>query len=333
MDDKSHGDSGARETPSFLEWLAKFPWLNLLLFAATLMTTVLAGSYLIYPDPDLYRFWIEVQAHPEFLLDGLPFSVALLSILMAHELGHYIVSRHHGVACSLPFFIPGPTVIGTFGAVIYMKSRIPDRRALFDIGAAGPLSGLIVAGFTMIVGLLTAQPQSLASLAGQEPVVIFNANLLSTLMMAAGTRLAPGLLPAAVKSLLANPAAGGALASPFLDAACVGFLVTMINLLPIGQLDGGHIAYALFGKRCLWLSAGALALLCGLGLRWWWPWIVLAAFVLVLMGRKGLIHPPPENPELKLLLGQKLLAAVILILFILILSPVPFEIEPFALNF
>ena len=144
--------SDLRPTPSPAPWLLFAPptpkprvWINIILFVLTCLSTVVAGAYLSHFDQDLWRFWAVIKYRPHMWLDGLPFAVTIMAILTAHELGHYFLSRHHRVNCSLPYFLPGPNLVGTFGAVIFMRSPIPNRKALFDIGAAGPLMGLLVA--------------------------------------------------------------------------------------------------------------------------------------------------------------------------------------------
>lgn len=291
-----------------------FPWVNALLFAATFFTTMLAGAYLSHFDSDFFRFWIMFRYHPEWLIQGLAFSVPLLAILLAHEMGHYLVSKYHGVHSSLPYFIPGPSLVGTFGAVIFMKSRIPDRRALFDIGAAGPLAGLMVALFTLFAGMATAHTQTFSEADYPQGMVAFHPNLLLYAVMKVWSF---------TNSMVASPDV--MIESPLLDAACVGFLVTALNLLPVGQLDGGHVAYAALGRRASWLTWFTIAAL--LGMAFLWPaWGIMVVFLVLLTGFKGLRHPPPDDPDLPLTPGRSLLAIAMLIIFILILAPVPVSV-------
>ncbi len=297
-------------------------WPHALLLAATFCTTAAAGSYLAHFDSDFRIFWASFKYRPEWILDGLAFAIPLMAILISHELGHYILSRHHGVDSSLPYFIPGPNLIGTFGAVILMKSRVPDRRALFDIGAAGPLAGLAVAVFTMIAGLLTARTQWFFPAYESKDFVLFHPNFLLMISSAVFPSPPPpealGALPGAIDAVpLLN--------SPLIDAACVGFLVTMLNLMPIGQLDGGHVAYAVFGKQAAWLNAAAIIGLLLMGLAWI-PWFGLLFILLALMGRKAFTHPPTLDPEASLGTGRILLAVLVFILFIMILSPEPVSV-------
>ncbi len=285
------------------------------------MTTIVAGTYLANFDADLLRFWQTLKYRPGMLRSGVPFALTLMAILAAHELGHYLLSRHHGVKCSLPYFLPGPNLLGTFGAVIFMKSSIPDRRALFDIGAAGPLAGLVAAVFAAAVGLANSEAEYFIPGAHQPALVLFDTNILLGL-------LADVWSPDAANAALAGHpySVGPFISSPLLDAACVGFLVTTLNLMPIGQLDGGHIAYAVLGRRSYWLSIMFLALIMAMGVAFWPPWIFLAAFLFLLVGRKGFVHPPPLFPAVPLTPGRKVMAVIVLLLFLSILSPAPVNI-------
>jgi len=257
-------------------------------------------------DPDLRRFLVVLRYRPQWLLDGLPFSITLMVILGSHEMGHFILSRYHRVEASLPYFIPAPNLVGTFGALIFMRGRIRDRRALVDIGAAGPLCGFLVSLFALYVGIKQARLAPLEEATGQ---VLFNPNLITF---------------AAFNYLLGPIPSNSVIISPILDASWVGFFVTVINLLPIGQLDGGHIAYAVFGRRTIWISWATVALLALLSL--WWPgWGVFAIFVLLLMGRRGIQHPPPESAEVGLDSVRWLLALAAILVFVLC-----FELQPFT---
>lgn len=260
--------------------------------------------------PDLRDFLFRLRFHPGWLWDGLPFSITLLVILGSHEMGHFLLSRYHQVPASLPYFLPAPNLVGTFGAIILMRGRIRDRRALVDIGAAGPLLGFLVSLFALYEGIQHVQLAPLQSAVGQ---VLFNPNLLVSL----GFHF--WLDPIPPDTIII---------SPILDAAWVGFFVTMINLLPIGQLDGGHIAYAVFGRKTIWLSWLTIFLLIAFSI--FWPgWGVFALFVLVLMGRRGIRHPPPENPEVRLDGWRWLLAVAAALVFLLCFTPQPFSlVEP-----
>lgn len=333
MDEYGAGMRPSDPRPAPAPWRAartRVPFSNLALFVLTVASTVLAGAYLAHFDADFLRFWVEFKHHPHIWVDGLPFAVTLMAILLSHELGHYLLARHHQVRCTLPYFLPGPNLVGTFGAVILMKSAIPNRRALFDIGAAGPLAGLAAAIFAMAVGLATAEVSWFNPGDFPQGAVMFHYNLLLLAM----SKLWPLAPPAAPVALALHPELTAeinttVITSPLLDAACVGFLVTMLNLVPVGQLDGGHIAYAVLGRRSKWLSVAALAGIVVLGSFYWLPWLFLAVLLAVIMGRRGFVHPPPLDPLPALGPGRKILAALILILFILIVSPNPVDVYLF----
>jgi membrane-associated protease RseP (regulator of RpoE activity) len=192
--------------------------------------------------------------HPHSLAQGGSFAAALLAILTAHEFGHYIACRRYGVEATLPFFVPAPPLFlaGTFGAFIKIKSPIPTRRALFDIGVAGPLAGFVVALPIALIGILTAHPPTLQSIPEAGQTIIFGDPLLLRLMgRAVGSDLNIEL-------------------NPFYFAAWIGLLVTSLNLMPVGQLDGGHATYALFGKRLhAWLGRVAFVLMTTLAILGW----------------------------------------------------------------
>lgn len=274
------------------------------LFLATVVTTLGAGSLMAGADP---------FADPAALLDGVPFSAALLLILGAHEFSHYVTSRRHGVATTLPMFIPAPTLAGTFGAVIRIESPIPDRRSLLEIGIAGPLAGFVAALPIAVAGLRlsrVAAPVAAATGAGAGPGggelgIGLGSSLLFTLL----ERAVLGPLPPGA-SLVLHPVA---------FAAWIGFFVTAINLLPVGQLDGGHVLYALAGRRQEGISRVVVLLLAPLGFLWW-GWFLWGAMLLIM----GLRHPPVLAAELPIGGREKLLGAVALALLALTLAPAPF---------
>ena len=251
----------------------------------------------------------QALTHPSLLLQGATFAGALLSILTAHEAGHYVACRRYGVDASLPFFIPAPPlfIAGTFGAFIKIKSPIPSRRALFDIGVAGPLAGFIVALPITLAGLLTLGPPSSLT----DGAIILNDPLLFQLM------------GRALNVELTN-AQGG----PLYFAAWIGLLVTALNLIPVGQLDGGHAAYAVFGtrahKRLGQAAFIALSTLAILG--WMWhssPSGFLYAVLLAVMLRVR--HPQPEDDTP--LDGTRMIVALItLLVFALSFTPFPITI-------
>jgi len=206
------------------------PRTNVLLFLATIVSTFFAGAFFWYQVP--------ITEQPWRVLEAWPFVLAIMGVLGIHELGHYVMSRYHGVKASLPYFIPLPTYIGSMGAVIKMEGRIPDRKALFDIGAAGPLAGLVAAVVVTAIGLqldpLPAQEAAAAQAEAGEQAVVFNhPPLLELIAMATGTT-------AQLQDNVVHPVVFG---------GWVGMLVTVLNMLPVGQLDGGHILRAMVGEQ------------------------------------------------------------------------------------
>jgi membrane-associated protease RseP (regulator of RpoE activity) len=301
-----------------------------LLFALTILTTILAGlmqaapdlptpeprlatplDYLIY-IPLSYYYWIAELlrysfTHHRLLLDGVAFSASLLAILFSHEMGHYLACRYYKVDATLPFFIPAPPLFlaGTFGAFIKIRSAIPSRRALFDIGLAGPLAGFIVAIPISVIGVLTVGPP----LEPSGHWIVFNDPLFFRLISKlSGVALDPN-----------------APTNPYYMAAWIGLLVTSLNLMPVGQLDGGHGTFAVFGGRAhrvmgrvAFVSVAVLALL-----GFWWhgsPSGFLYAVLLAVMMKVP--HPQPAVMEP---LGTKriVIAIVTLIVFLLCFLPFP----------
>jgi membrane-associated protease RseP (regulator of RpoE activity) len=270
----------------------------ILLFLATVVTTLAAGSLLAGAQP---------FSDPQALLEGIPFSAALLLILGAHEFSHYATSRRHGVRTSLPLFIPGPPIAGTFGAVIRIESPIPDRRSLLEIGIAGPLAGFLVAVPVAVAGLQLSHVvvQSGVAPAGDGISIGLGSSLIFSLLQ----RLVVGPLPANV-SLVLHPVA---------VAAWIGFFVTALNLLPVGQLDGGHVLYALAGRRQEAISRAAVLALAPLGFLWW-GWFLWGGVLLLL----GLRHPPVLAEDSALGRREKLLGALAAALLALTLAPAAF---------
>jgi len=230
-------------------------WLHLLLLVVTFLTTTVAGVDLSrgfdhnspFLVPDDWFGYGAVWRHPGLLVTGLPFSLALLAILMAHEMGHYLTAQYHRVDATLPFFLPAPTLIGTLGAFIRIRSPIRTKRALFDIGVAGPVAGFVVLVVVLAVGVSLSKVIPGAGVRGD---LVFGRPLLFRL-------LARVVFPKAYSSdILVHPVA---------RAAWVGMLTTALNLLPIGQLDGGHILYSFLGERTRLLSRIFVGALIALG--------------------------------------------------------------------
>jgi len=271
-------------------------WLNALLLLATILTTTLAGA-LMSGGEKLDLRWF---------LSGLHFSVPLLFILGVHECGHYVASRIHKIRATLPYFIPAPTLIGTFGAFIRIKEPIVDRRALMDIGAAGPLAGFIAAIPIMIWGILTSK------FIATKGIIEGGMKLGESLMLKAAVLAIWGKIPQGHELYLSSPA----------FAAWLGFFVTSLNLLPVGQLDGGHISCALWGARAYRISRLMFLLLIPLGFFWlgWLFWALILLFAL------GLRHPPLVDAAAPLGAKRAIIGYVCIAVFILTFTPVPFAV-------
>lgn len=273
----------------------RIPLIHLVLFAATLFTTSLAGAFQAGVDP---------LTDPKTLLLGLPFALTLLSILLSHEMGHYVLARYHGVRASLPYFIPGPPLlIGTFGAFIRMKSSPANRRALFDVGAAGPWAGALLAVPAVIVGLSLSEVRPLNPF-DEGGIILGDSFLFSAL-----TRLILGVSADDVSIVL----------HPIALAGWFGLFVTFLNLLPVGQLDGGHIAYSLFGRAHRWISRIALVGILFLGFQGWEGWFFWVAMLALL----GLDHPPTLDLTSPLDPRRRFYAWSTVGLFALTFIPVP----------
>lgn len=265
-----------------------------LLFGATLLTTLMAGALQQGVNP--FASW-------KHLLAGAPFAISLLSILLTHELGHYLASRRHGIATSLPYFIPAPSLIGTFGAFIRTESPILYKRALFDIGVAGPLAGFGVSVVAIVEGLERSEvvreiPEGSISLG-------------SPLLFSLLSRLVVGSLPEGADILL----------HPIAFAGWIGLFLTAMNLLPAGQLDGGHIAYAVFGPAHAIISRTTALVLMGMGVISWHGWLIWGVLILLL----GLGHPPLVDQDAPLDGTRRWVAWLTLVVFIVCFVPEPFS--------
>ncbi|MFZ1550285.1 MAG: site-2 protease family protein [Anaerolineae bacterium] len=277
-------------------------WINAALFLLTLLTTLFIGASMEMADgglPSTLAAW----------LAGVPFSFTLLAILGTHELGHYFVARWHKVDVTLPYFIPVPFGLGTFGAFIKMKSPVENRRALFDVAVAGPLAGLVVALPLLVIGLLTSPVRPIISGGGglQE-----------------GNSLLYGLLKLLIYHQWLPGNGVDVHLSSMAFAAWFGLLVTAFNLLPVGQLDGGHILYAL-GVTSRWLGYGVLAVLLVLGALAWSGWYVWAALIYFVT---GLEHPAPLDEITRLDPPRRWLGAIAIVIFILLFAPIPLASIP-----
>ncbi len=275
------------------------------LFLITIFTTLWAGAYQTNTSP-FQGAWQFLANNPRVLWDGVPFAATLLGILVTHELGHYVLSRIHRVPTSLPLFIPGPPhFIGTFGAIIRLRGPIMNRRALFDIGVAGPIAGFVVAVAALVIGLRLSrvvEAQSTYGLHLGEPLLL---QFMSWLVI--------GSLPPTADVVL----------HPIGFAAWFGLFVTSLNLIPIGQLDGGHVAYALWGTRQRTMAFAIVPVLIILGFVGWPGWFLWAGMA----GMWGLAHPPVLDPEAALGRTRVWIGWAALAIFVLTFAPVPFSVH------
>jgi membrane-associated protease RseP (regulator of RpoE activity) len=271
----------------------RLPVLHVVLFFITLLSTLVAGTL---------QQGINPLDNPWLLWKGMPFSFTLLMILGAHEFGHYFVSRKHHIDVTLPYFIPAPSFIGTFGAFIKMKSPIMDRRILLDVGAAGPLAGMCVTVPVLLVGLYLSEIR--------YETVDSGLSLGSSLFFFCMSWIVHGSLPDNANLIL----------HPIAFSGWIGLLVTCLNLLPVGQLDGGHVTYAVIGPRQRVVAKGILAILVVLGITGWSGWLVWAGILLIM----GTNHPPVIYDWIPLDKKRKIIGWITLSIFIMTFTPVPF---------
>jgi Zn-dependent protease len=298
--------------------------INAVLLGLTIISTVLAGT-LLYAGTsvlgqqllsragDPLQALMIVLSNPQLWAIGVPYAAALLTILGVHEMGHYVAARRHKADVTLPYFIPMPIGLGTMGAVIRLKSPIKNRKQLFDIGVAGPLAGLAVAVPLLIIGLATS------------PVVFIGRPLPGT---QEGNSILYLLLKLITKGQILPGGGYDVSINAIAFAGWFGLIVTMINLLPIGQLDGGHITFSLFGRKqwkiavvaqVLLLVGGLyLAFATGEFLNVWILWAILAQVF-------GLRHPPPLDDLTPLDQKRRLIGYATIVIFLLILTPLPFS--------
>jgi membrane-associated protease RseP (regulator of RpoE activity) len=281
------------------------------LFLLTLLTSLLAGAHFAaaYAHNQaasfdaFFRMFPLAYHHPSLLLSGMPFAVTLLTILLAHELGHYFACRHHHIHSSYPFFIPAPTLIGTFGAFILIRSPIRSARALFDVGASGPLVGFLFALPALAYGVLHARIIPALALDANADVVF-------------GVPLVMKLTTAVLQP---NAQAADLLLHPVGRAAWVGLFATALNLLPVGQLDGGHIVRSVSPRVHRWISLLLPLGLVPLGIYLWRGWLIWATILLGLrFFRMAPIYDPiPLDPN------RRFGAFLTLVVFIVCFMPSP----------
>lgn len=272
-------------------------WLHLLLGLATLLTTTIAGAYFLGRSPlDLHwlslgSFWLPVPVgmNPKEIPPGLLFSVPLLVILFGHEMGHYLVARRRGMNVSPPYFIPAPNwinFIGTFGAFIRLRSVVVNRKVLLDVGSGGPIASFLLSIPIALIGLHWSRALPLPPIDSAAPYFVTFADQ--------RIWLGDSLLFHALRDLAA-PGAGALMLHPLAFAGWLGLFVTALNLVPLAQLDGGHILYALVGRHQRWFGFAFLLMLVVLG-RFWWGWWLWVGLIL-LIGRGTIRHPSVFDPE------------------------------------
>jgi membrane-associated protease RseP (regulator of RpoE activity) len=279
---------------------------NIILIISTIITTVTTGSILYIGYYDIWSIPDPIMIFHlnNLFYGGLLFALPLMSILFIHEMGHYFISKKHGIRTSLPFLIPVPPIlpnfnIGTFGALISSHDPMPDRKALFDVGISGPLAGFIVAIPVTIIGLMISTPS------------ITNESITGELM------LGPSILFSYLSSWILNVSLDTPIdLSLTAFAGWIGLLITSLNLLPAGQLDGGHIFRSVLGKNQKYVGWFAVIIMIFTG------WTFFALIIILLM---GMMHPPPLNDNTELDIKRKILFFIPLAILILCYIPFPFR--------
>jgi membrane-associated protease RseP (regulator of RpoE activity) len=284
-----------------------FPWLNVILFAVTCVTTTVVGAVLMADfngklSQSAFAFLGSLFRSPSILISGLPFSIAIMTILMAHEMGHYLTCRYYGIDASLPFFIPWFT--GTMGAFIRIRSPIPDRASLLEVGIAGPIAGFVFAVPALIIALLNSS-------FARTPEHYFGFG--EPLIFKAFETLLHKMPPPGMDLRL----------HPIGYAAWFGFFATALNLLPVGQLDGGHVSYSLLGDLHKKISKGIVLVLVPLGIFYWQGWLVWTVVLLFL----GLRHPMTMDDFSPLQPRHARLGWFGLAMFVLCFTPMPFYVS------
>jgi membrane-associated protease RseP (regulator of RpoE activity) len=288
-------------------WRRKSLWPALALFLITLVTTLAVGSefalsysHNVAPfsgDENPFAAIVAPLAHPHLLVLGIPFSLALLGFLMAHEMGHYMACQIYGIDVSYPYFIPSPFLFGTFGAFLRIRSPIATRRALFDVGIAGPIAGFVVAAPLLAYGIAISKIVPSVQETGD---IVFGIPPLMSFFIGI---FHPGADPTSV------------LVHPVARAAWFGLLATALNLIPCWQLDGGHILYSLASRKHKEISLIVSLGLIGMGIYLWHGWGLWGIVLLILSLRFR--HPPVYDRWDELDAGRKLLAILAVVIFLL----------------
>jgi hypothetical protein len=302
------------------------PWINLGLAVATIASVWLTGAvYECGCVPVTMDAWLR----------GLPMMLAMMAILGAHEFGHYFAARIHRVAVTLPYFIPLPVIspVGTLGAFIQLRSPFKTKKQLFDIGVAGPIAGLVFAIPLIFWGVANSQVNELNRGPVGSSVLEGNSVFYLGVKYLFHDELLPSFdayaeLPPTQEFLLllagAIPDGGGSdiLIGSVAFAAWFGLFVTAMNLLPVGQLDGGHVVYSIIGEKARWLGLALVGIMVAAGIFWWTGWLVWALLVFFVIGVK---HPPPLNELVPLGTSRKVVAYLMILFFILLFMPNPLQ--------
>ncbi len=275
------------------------PAINVALFVVTVISVLVISAL---------NEGVDLLQNPLEIVKGLPFTLAFLAILGTHEFGHYFAARYHKVAVTLPYFIPFPTIWGTFGAFIQLRSPTVTRKQLFDVGIAGPIAGLVVAIPILFIGLANSTVEALPVGGGfiMEGNSIFY--WLSKYLVFGQT------LPANGMDVFLHPLAW---------AGWSGLLVTAFNLFPVGQLDGGHVAFVLFGKATKIAGYVVVAAMVAAGYFFWQGWIFWAVMILFFI---GVGHPAPLNDLAPIGRNRQILGYAMIVVFVLLFTPVPLVI-------
>ncbi len=303
-------------------------WLHIGLFLGAFLSATVAGSFLAGLDP-LSSSYTEIGGNwfpvPTAILwrdlgVGLPFSIGFVGILLAHEMGHYFAARYHKVSVSLPYFIPFPpyfSLVGTLGAFIRIKGPLVRKLILFDVGIAGPIASFVLSVPALAWGLARSQviqtPDAqlypfLIRFLG-EPVRVGTSAMVQGLTMVMVPNYEFGMT---------------VLLDPLALAGWLGLFVTALNLLPMGQLDGGHILYAVAGKAQVWFGRGFVLAMVPLGLLWWGWW--LWGGIALVVSRGKLAHPPVLLDSVEVGTGRKVLGWITILIFFLTFSPAPLHL-------
>jgi len=295
--------------------LKKRIWLNIVLFVITIFSTFFVGislsinfkySEVLAQNPQSTLDLVEKLRDPQVISLSIIYVVVLLGILLGHELGHFLTCRYYKINATLPYFIPAPTLIGTLGAFIKIKSPITRKQQLFDIGVAGPLTGFILSVPALVYGLSLSK--AVPPIPHDEAFVyVFGEPLILKIFSAMIFKNIPPDY-----SIYLHPIA---------FAGWVGILVTALNLFPVGQLDGGHVSYALLGKKSRNLTRFFLGVFIAMGIFFWVGWFIWAFLLLFL----GLRHPRVLDEEVHLSPRRKFIGYVVILIFILSFIPDPIK--------